>query len=211
MLSANQLCLQGMSVRQTQRMTLLALGSNQASTYGSSASVLNYALDVLKSRGLHPIAISHYYVSEPFGAVRQPPYVNAVVAVECAEPVGTLLRKIKRIERDMGRRAGVRWGPRVLDIDIVSHRSQYAAGQSLGWVDKHGRATIWRRGQLALPHPEAHRRSFVLQPICDIMPQWHHPVINASAKQILKRLPPRRQSRLRRLVLADANFVCEGQ
>jgi 7,8-dihydro-6-hydroxymethylpterin-pyrophosphokinase len=98
-----------------------------------------------------------------------------------------------------------------LDIDIISHRSQYASGQSLGWVDKTGRATIWRRGQLALPHPESHRRNFVLQLICDIMPHWHHPVYNSSAQQLLRRLPPRRQSRLVQLPIDHMNVVCKKQ
>jgi 2-amino-4-hydroxy-6-hydroxymethyldihydropteridine diphosphokinase len=206
---ANQLCLRGMSVVLSQRVTLLALGSNQSSGDDNSVAVLNCALDLLMSRGLVPIAKSYYYASEPMGNVRQPVYVNAVVAVECALPIGQILRQIKRIEREMGRRTGVRWGPRVLDIDVVSHRGQYATGQSLGWVDKIGRATSWRRGQLALPHPEMHRRKFVLKPICDIMPHWHHPVLNASACQILHRLPQCSQSRLVQLPIEHVDIVCE--
>jgi 2-amino-4-hydroxy-6-hydroxymethyldihydropteridine diphosphokinase len=208
MLPANLLCLHGMSVQAGQRSTLLALGSNAPRVHASGIEVMKCALNLMKTRGLRPLAISNFYVSEPLGAVRQPDYVNAVVAVECADPVGIIMRKIKRIERDMGRRAGVRWGPRVLDIDILSHRSQYATGQSLGWVDKRGRATVWRRGQLALPHPESHKRSFVLRPLCDISPHWHHPVLNLSARQMLHRLPPCHQSKLRRVALDHADLVC---
>jgi 2-amino-4-hydroxy-6-hydroxymethyldihydropteridine diphosphokinase len=206
---ANQLCLCGMSVELSQRTTLLALGSNQPSTHDkSSIAVLTCALALLLSRGIVPIARSHYYLSEPLGTVRQAAYVNAVVAVECDKSIGLILREIKQIERAMGRRTGVRWGPRVLDIDIVTHRGQYASGQSLGWVDKTSRSTAWRRGQVVLPHPESHRRKFVLQPICDILPHWHHPIYNASAQQILRRLPQQRQSRLVQLAIDCSNGVC---
>jgi 2-amino-4-hydroxy-6-hydroxymethyldihydropteridine diphosphokinase len=209
MLSANQLCLNGMSVELSQRTTLLALGSNQSGAHDSSIAVLNCALDMLMSRGIVPIALSPYYVSEPLGSVRQVAYINAVVAVECVKPVGVILREIKRVEREMGRRTGVRWGPRVLDIDIISHRGQYASGQSLGWVDKTGRATVWRRGQVTLPHPESHRRKFVLKPLCDILPHWHHPVFNASAQQLLRLLPQQRQSRLVQLAIDRTYGLCK--
>jgi 2-amino-4-hydroxy-6-hydroxymethyldihydropteridine diphosphokinase len=208
MLTAHHLCLNGMSGSRNhdhnQGTTLLALGSNQSAKHFDSRSVLTCALDLLMSRGVVPISISPFYRSIPLGMVRQPAYVNAVVAVKTDASIGTILRMTKQIEREMGRRIGVRWGPRVLDIDIISHRCQYASGQSLGWVDKKGRATVWRRGQVALPHPEAHRRSFVLQPLCDIMPHWHHPVIKLRAQQLLRRLPPRQRSALVRLANAAA-------
>lgn len=220
MLSANHLCSGRMSYSLRHGATLLALGSNKSSathdvnasmlkcTHGDNVTNLKCALGLLMSRGLVPIAQSHFYVSQPLGTVRQAVYVNAVVAVECVMPIGSILRQIKQIEREMGRRSGVRWGPRVLDIDIVSHRGQYATGQSLGWVDSVGRATVWRRGQLALPHPEVHRRKFVLKPMCDIMPHWHHPIFNRSAEQLLRCLPRLSQSALRQLPLEPADIVC---
>jgi 2-amino-4-hydroxy-6-hydroxymethyldihydropteridine diphosphokinase len=206
MLKAHHLCLNGMSGSRTgacdSRMTILALGSNLSTDRLNGPAVLRCALNLLMSRGVVPISISPFYVSVPLGMVRQPLYVNAVVAVTTTEPIGSILRMMKQIEREMGRRTGVRWGPRVLDIDIISHRGQYASGQSLGWVDQTGRATVWRRGQVALPHPESHRRRFVLQPLCDIMPHWFHPVLNLTARQLLQRLPPQRQFRLVRLTSA---------
>jgi 2-amino-4-hydroxy-6-hydroxymethyldihydropteridine diphosphokinase len=211
MLIEQLLCLGSMSGGRSQRATLLALGSNLSSVHGDSHATLKCALAALKSRGCKPIAISHYYLSRPLGAVRQPSYVNAVVAVQSSIPVRSLLREIKQIEREMGRRTGVRWGPRVVDIDIISHRSQYSTGQSLGWIDKIGRATVWRRGQVVLPHPESHRRRFVLQPLCDIAPRWHHPVFNASAQQLLRRLPPLRQSRLTQLALDHVDGMCNDK
>jgi 2-amino-4-hydroxy-6-hydroxymethyldihydropteridine diphosphokinase len=192
----HQLCLSGMSSRLSKKLTLLALGSNLSTPGRNCIANLKCGLDLLKSRGLVPVATSRFYSSEPLGAVRQCPFVNAVVAVDTAEPIGKILRIVKAVEMVMGRRSGVRWGPRPLDIDIIAHRGQFASGRSLGWVDRKGRSTAWRRGQVTLPHPEAHRRAFVLQPICDIMPHWHHPVFDKSALQLFRSLPSKRQNRL---------------
>jgi 2-amino-4-hydroxy-6-hydroxymethyldihydropteridine diphosphokinase len=197
----HQLCLTGMSTQRNRSITLLALGSNQFTEGTSPLARLKCGLDMLKSRGLVPVATSPFYRSEPLGSVRQPRFVNAVVAVSSAEPIGKLLRIVKNIERAMGRRIGVRWGPRTLDIDIISHRGQYCSGRGLGWVDRKGRPTVRRRGQVVLPHPEAHLRAFVLRPLCDVMPHWHHPVLNRTAIQLFHRLPPLRQSRLVRLTV----------
>jgi 2-amino-4-hydroxy-6-hydroxymethyldihydropteridine diphosphokinase len=192
----HQLCLSGMSRRLSKSVTLLALGSNLSSPGRNCVANLKCGLGLLKSRGLVPIATSPLYLSVPLGAVRQNSFVNAVVAVDTVEPIGQILRIVKAIEMAMGRRSGVRWGPRPLDIDIIAHRGQYASGRSLGWVDRKGRSTARRRGQVTLPHPEAHLRAFVLRPICDIMPHWHHPVFNKSATQLFRGLPKSRQNRL---------------
>jgi 2-amino-4-hydroxy-6-hydroxymethyldihydropteridine diphosphokinase len=203
---AHQLCSSSMS---DLRFTILALGSNQA-PYGSTRSaMLKCALSVMKSRGIHTVAASHFYESAPIGVVRQPSFVNAVVAVETFEPLGQLLRIIKQIERSMGRRTGVHWGPRVIDIDIVSFRGQCASGRALGWVDRCGRPTVMRRGQVIVPHPEMHRRSFVLRPLCDVMPHWRHPVFNKTAQQLLRKLPPNRHHRLTRLLVDHGAAMCD--
>src|SRR5262249_8436131 len=88
------------------------------------------------------------------------------------------LRLVKGLERQAGRRLGQTWGPRPLDIDILDF-----GGRRLGWPP--GRH---RRGRLILPHPEAHRRAFVLVPVADIAPAWRHPVLGATPARPLARL-----------------------
>jgi len=66
-----------------------------------------------------------------------------------------MLRRLKAIERDFGRRRGRRWGPRVLDLDVVL----WSGGK-------------WRSRELNVPHPQIERRSFVLQPLAAIAPNW---------------------------------------
>jgi 2-amino-4-hydroxy-6-hydroxymethyldihydropteridine diphosphokinase len=82
-------------------------------------------------------------------------FANAVAMVESGLEPAEVLRRIKRIEREFGRRRGKRWGPRVLDLDLV----------------------LWSGGkfgsrQLTIPHPQLTRRNFVLGPLAAIAPGW---------------------------------------
>jgi 2-amino-4-hydroxy-6-hydroxymethyldihydropteridine diphosphokinase len=125
------------------------------------------------------VAASHIYATAPLGPGRQAQYLNAVV--EARAPVGpaALLRALKRIERRSGRRLGVLWGPRSLDIDILDF-----AGRRLGWP-----ARRRQRGTLVLPHPEMHRRAFVLVPLLEAAPHWRHPVLRVAGRTLLARIP----------------------
>ncbi len=82
-------------------------------------------------------------------------YANAVALVESALDPPEMLKRLKAIERDFGRRRGRRWGARVLDLDIAL----WSGGK-------------FRSRALAIPHPELARRSFVLQPLAAIAPGW---------------------------------------
>jgi 2-amino-4-hydroxy-6-hydroxymethyldihydropteridine diphosphokinase len=184
MLPEQRLCVPSMSCPNFATATFVALGSNQQSRFGDAVTNLRCGLDHLKSRGLAPVVVSPIYRSPPLGLVRQPSYANCVAIVVCPWAIGKLLIVAKQIEREMGRRSGVRWGPRPLDIDIISHRGQMASGHAMGWVGRVGRPTSRKRGQAVLPHPEMHKRAFVLRPLYDISPHWFHPVFKKSAKQL---------------------------
>jgi 2-amino-4-hydroxy-6-hydroxymethyldihydropteridine diphosphokinase len=82
-------------------------------------------------------------------------FANSVALVESEVDPPEMLTRLKGIERDFGRRRGRRWGPRVLDLDIVL----WSGGK-------------WRSRRLAIPHPQLGRRSFVLQPLAAIAPNW---------------------------------------
>ena len=82
-------------------------------------------------------------------------FANAVALVESDHEPPAMLNQLKRIERAFGRRPGKRWGPRVLDLDIVA----WSGGK-------------WRSRRLTVPHPELSRRSFVLHPLAAIAPAW---------------------------------------
>jgi 2-amino-4-hydroxy-6-hydroxymethyldihydropteridine diphosphokinase len=142
----------------------------------------------MQRAGLRLCAASPLYETAALGRARQPAYANAVALIETELSPEALLRVLKRIEREAGRRGGRPWGPRTLDLDIVDYKG----------LVKH-----WRRGRgefakpgarpLVLPHPLAHARPFVLAPLAEVAPGWRHPTLHRSAAELLRRLPKRGQ------------------
>ena len=137
---------------------------------------------------------SSLYQTAPLGQYRQPPYLNAVVLVKSGYSSAALLRVLKKIESLAGRQTGAVWGPRPLDLDIVDQ-----GGRVAGWPLRRR-----LRGQIVLPHPEAHRRAFVLFPLLDVAPHWYHPALQQAAKTLLAKLPSAHRS-VRRLL--DSRWI----
>jgi 2-amino-4-hydroxy-6-hydroxymethyldihydropteridine diphosphokinase len=167
---------------------LLALGANLAGPWGPPNETLRRAQRELSCAGLRILASSHIYETAPLGPGRQAPYLNAVLLLEAHAAPAALLRLIKHIERRAGRRLGARWGPRCLDIDILDYGCR-----RLGWPKRRR-----QRGQLILPHPEMHARSFVLVPLLEVDPHWRHPALAVAGRTLLARLGRERRHGIRR-------------
>src|SRR5918999_466461 len=167
--------------RNATRSALISLGANIAGRWGAPLRSLQSAVRALANCGLKLERASGLYQTVPLGQYRQPLYLNAVVLVKSPYSSAALLRLLKKIERRAGRRTGAVWGPRPLDLDIVDH-----GGRVEGWPPRHR-----VRGQIVLPHPEAHRRAFVLVPMLDVAPRWHHSALHQSARVLLTKLTPR--------------------
>jgi len=131
----------------------------------------------MERSGLIILAASPRYITPPIGSVRQPAFLNMVLRMRGSIGPSALLRLLKTLERKAGRRERGHWQPRPLDLDIIDH-----GGRRIGPVSRR-RA----RSQLRLPHPEMHNRGFVLVPLSRIAPGWRHPVLGASARQLLAR------------------------
>jgi 2-amino-4-hydroxy-6-hydroxymethyldihydropteridine diphosphokinase len=134
----------------------VALGSNLDDP---RAQVLRgfEALARLPETGL--VARSRLYRSAPWGVVEQPEFVNAAAELETRLTPRALLDALLMIERAAGRdRSGARWGPRVLDLDLVLY----------------GEVSLHEPG-LTLPHPHLHERAFVLLPLNDLAPDLEVP------------------------------------
>ena len=134
----------------------VALGSNLADP---RAQVLR-AFDALACLpGTTLAARSRLYRSAPWGNTAQPEFVNAVAELDTALEPRELLDGLLAIERAMGReRNGERWGPRVLDLDLLLHEGR-----------------VLHEPGLTLPHPHLHQRAFVLLPLNDIAPDLDVP------------------------------------
>jgi 2-amino-4-hydroxy-6-hydroxymethyldihydropteridine diphosphokinase len=103
-------------------------------------------------------------------------------------PAPSLLRLLKEIERQSGRRGGRPWGARTLDLDIIDYK-----GLIIGWSKAHKGVPRERVRPLALPHPQLENRPFVLKPLLDVAPDWRHPVTKTSAKELWRRVNKRGQ------------------
>lgn len=164
----------------SRRIVVLALGANLPSLWGAPPATFARAIALLADAGVFVRWASSLYRTKAVGPGLQDSYFNAIVAAECPVPPASLLRLAKRLERQAGRRRGRLWGPRPLDIDLIDYK-----GFNLG---KAGRLRV--PGQLILPHPELHKRSFVLAPLEEALPQWRHPRLGLGAANLRKRLPP---------------------
>jgi 2-amino-4-hydroxy-6-hydroxymethyldihydropteridine diphosphokinase len=127
----------------------LALGSN----LGDKKRNLTLAIKKLGERGIKKIACSSFHDTEPVGGVPQDRFLNAVIQVETKQDPPQLLKTIKAIEKEMGRRPSVRNGPRLIDIDILLYGD-----------------IILETTDLTIPHPRMFERNFVLQPLSEIAP-----------------------------------------
>lgn len=173
-------------------MIVIALGSNRAGEWGEPAQVLKRATEFIGNFPATAISRqSGLYETAGVGPGQPGNFVNAVVAIECHCGPEALLHRLKAIEHAAGPRSAVRWGPRTLDLDILDYR-----GRVLNWPARHTRS----RAALVLPHPLLHMRPFVLAPLDEILPDWKHPVLRLSARQLWQRVQRERTGRvLRRL------------
>ncbi len=114
---------------------------------------------------------SGFYDTAPVGGPSQPDYVNCVIEMETEIGPQTLLKEFKKIEVELGRKPGVRWGPRVVDLDILLYGDRI--------INDHN---------LKIPHERMHERVFVLEPLCEISPDIKHPVSGISFSELLEKL-----------------------
>jgi 2-amino-4-hydroxy-6-hydroxymethyldihydropteridine diphosphokinase len=172
-------------------MIIITLGSNVASRWGDPATTIRRAVRVLDSRGVIVLRCSALYLTTPYGITDQPPFVNAAAAVRTALPPAALLSLLKKIEAESGRSRSRRWGPRALDIDIIDYNARI-----LNWPKRNSQHHKYGTPRVILPHPEIQSRPFVVRPMMDIAPYWHHPVTGRSAMQLMARLRIRKAGRI---------------
>ncbi|MGA9605064.1 MAG: 2-amino-4-hydroxy-6-hydroxymethyldihydropteridine diphosphokinase [Methyloceanibacter sp.] len=170
---------------------LVGVGANYPGPWGTSSEAIAQALSEIERAHVRVEAVSPFYETEAVGNARQPAYVNAVALLDTPLSPEALLRVLKGIERRSGRRGGRPWGPRTLDIDIIDYD-----GLVRHW---RGQKSDFRRAgprPLVLPHPLAHERPFVLQPLIDVAPKWRHPVLQKSAAELLHAMPKASRGRV---------------
>ena len=134
----------------------IGLGSNLCDPPAQIAAAV-IALARLPQSGL--LRQSSLYRSAPWGVADQPEFVNAVVLIDTGLSPHDLMQSLLAIERDFGRqRSATRWGPRILDLDVLLYSDRI--------IDEPG---------LRVPHPHLRERAFVLLPLAEISPRLHVP------------------------------------
>ena len=127
---------------------VLALGSN----LGHRRDILQGAVDAVAGiAGVRVVAASPVYETAPVGGPRQPDYLNAVLLAQTTLAPRDLLAELHTVEAAFDRVRLIRWGPRTLDIDIITYEGRLSDDP-----------------ELTLPHPRAHERAFVLAPWHDV-------------------------------------------
>ena len=147
----------------------LGLGSN----LGDRRRNLEAAIDALRA---HPqitvSATSSFLETDPVGGPPgQGKFLNAAAGIETDLEPAALLKTLKAIERDLGRKPGPRWGPREIDLDILLYGEE-----------------VLETAALVIPHPRLRERRFVLAPLAEIAPAAHDPVTGLSVRDLLEKV-----------------------
>ncbi|RPI82712.1 MAG: 2-amino-4-hydroxy-6-hydroxymethyldihydropteridine diphosphokinase [Chloroflexi bacterium] len=141
----------------------IAMGTNLGDRPGNLKKVVR---DL--SPKVTPEALSPVYETEPWGFEEQPDFLNQVIRAETDLEPHELLVFLKDLEKQMGRQQTIRYGPRVIDLDILFYDD-----------------LVIETPELTIPHPNMAERSFVLVPLADLAPELFHPVIGKKIRDLL--------------------------
>ncbi len=144
-------------------LVFLALGSN----LGDRLANLEAALAALPP-AVKVLQRSPVYETPPWGITDQPAFLNMVIQAKTHLEPGPLLLHLKSLETKLGRRPSIRYGPRLIDIDILFYND-----------------LILNTPALTIPHPHLHERAFVLVPLADLAADFIHPVLRKPIRELL--------------------------
>lgn len=149
------------------------------SNLGDRAANLLYALDLLEQKSISVVTQSELYETAAWGIESQPAFLNQVVEVKTELSPEALLISLLETEEQMGRKREVKWGERLIDIDILYYADR-----------------ILESPGLTIPHPHIQDRRFTLVPLCELVPLLVHPVLRKTQQELLDLCPDPLEVRL---------------
>ena len=155
-------------------IAFIAVGSN----IGNKLENCKKGVDALIRSDLVTLKVqSPCYKTDPVDYLDQDWFINYVIKIETSLDAFELLNRLKSIQQNAGRiRDAIRFGPRILDLDIILFDDAVINSENL-----------------TIPHPRMHKRRFVLKPVCDIDPEIIHPVLKKNMKYLLDSLHNKEQ------------------
>jgi len=129
------------------------------------------AIELLQKKDIIVTKRSSLYETEPWGVKDQPRFINMAVEIDTSLEPKELLKILKNIEKELGREKSSKWGPRIIDLDILLFDD-----------------IILNKDNLKIPHPLMHERDFVLRPLCEIAPDIYHPLLKMSMHELMQKI-----------------------
>lgn len=145
----------------------IAFGSN----IGDRHEAVEKALEMIEQRGMRIVKKSKIYQTEPYGYIDQPEFINGAVCVETLLNAREVLVNLLDIEEEIGRVREFKWGPRIIDLDIIFYNNDIISEEDL-----------------KVPHPDMQNRDFVLGPLMDICPELIHPLLGEKVKELYNKI-----------------------
>ena len=146
----------------------LGLGSNLGDKHEFITKAIN---SISNLKNIEIKRTSSMIITKPYGKIDQPDFLNCVIELDTALLSEELLKKCLDIENQLGRIRNEKWGPRTIDIDLLFYEDK-----------------IINTELLVLPHPQLHKREFVLTSLNELCPDLVHPILNKKIKDIFMEL-----------------------
>ena len=155
-----------------QNKLIIAIGGNIKASDGTHPiDVGKKAIKLLENFLIFVEKKSCWYISDPIPISDQPKYFNSVIVARTSLNAFDVLNILHKIEKQLGRVRNKVNESRVIDLDLIDYSNN-----------------ILKKNNLIIPHPRAHLRRFVMEPLAELEPNWTHPIIKINANQILKKL-----------------------